>query len=58
VARLDCYLDPNERKYFITPQSVTLAISDPAQRGAEGPPKRPGAPRKKDRRFPGGRLLK
>src|SRR5258708_39154213 len=21
VARLDCYLDPNERKYFITPQS-------------------------------------
>jgi len=28
VARLDCYFDPNEHKYFITPQSVTLAIRE------------------------------
>src|ERR1019366_10750177 len=25
IPRLDCYFDPNERKYFITPQSVELA---------------------------------
>src|SRR5260370_29340942 len=28
VARLDAYLDPNERRYFITPQSVELAIQE------------------------------
>ena len=28
VTRLDCYFDPNERKYYITPQSVELAISE------------------------------
>src|SRR6267378_2623735 len=28
VARLDSYFDPNEHKYFITPQSVTLAIRE------------------------------
>lgn len=28
VARLDCFLDQNERKYFITPQSVDLAIKE------------------------------
>ncbi|MBM3836252.1 MAG: hypothetical protein FJ403_23960 [Verrucomicrobia bacterium] len=28
VARLDCYFDPNERKYYITPESVELAISE------------------------------
>lgn len=27
-ARLDCFLDPNERKYFITPESVDLAIQE------------------------------
>ncbi len=25
VARLDAYFDPNERKYYLTPQSVELA---------------------------------
>jgi hypothetical protein len=28
IARLDCYFDPNERKYFITSQSVELAIAE------------------------------
>lgn len=28
VARLDAYFDPNERKYFITPQSVEVAIAE------------------------------
>ena len=28
VARLDAYFDPNERKYFISPQSVELAIAE------------------------------
>src|SRR3989442_182882 len=27
VARLDCYFDPNVRKYFITAQSIQSAIS-------------------------------
>ena len=27
-ARLDCFLDPNERKYFISPESVDLAIQE------------------------------
>lgn len=28
IARLDAFFDPNERKYFITPQSVELAIKE------------------------------
>lgn len=28
VARLDCYFDPNERKYYLTPESVELAIAE------------------------------
>jgi hypothetical protein len=28
VSRLDCYFEPNEGKYFITPQSVELAIRE------------------------------
>jgi len=28
VARLDCYFDENERKYYITPQSIERAISE------------------------------
>lgn len=28
VSRLDCFYDANERKYFITPQSVELAIKE------------------------------
>ena len=32
VTRLDCYYDPNERKYYITPQSVESAIQEEKQR--------------------------
>ena len=28
VARLAAYFDPNERKYYVTPQSVGLAIQE------------------------------
>ena len=28
VGRLDCYLDPNERKYLITPESVDRVIAE------------------------------
>ena len=28
VSRLDCYFDPNERKYYLTPQSVERAIEE------------------------------
>jgi hypothetical protein len=28
IPRLDSYFDPNERKYYITPQSVELAIAE------------------------------
>lgn len=32
IARLDSYYDPNERKYYITPQSVEMAIQEEIQR--------------------------
>ena len=32
IARLDGYYDPNERKYYITPQSVDTAIQEEIQR--------------------------
>lgn len=35
VARLDAYFDPNERKYFITPQSVELAIAEEEAKAAK-----------------------
>jgi hypothetical protein len=42
VARLDCYFDPNERKYFITPESVRLAIGEEQSKarkeGSQGNP--------------------
>jgi len=28
IGRLDCYYDPNEKKFFITPQSVNRAIEE------------------------------
>lgn len=37
IARLDAYLDPNERKYFITPQSVEIAIQEELARGENSP---------------------
>jgi hypothetical protein len=35
IARLDSYYDPNERKYFITPQSVELAIAEEKAKAAK-----------------------
>jgi len=32
IARLDSYFDPNERKYYITPQSVEAVIQEESQR--------------------------
>ena len=32
IARLDCYFDPNERKYYIAPQSVEAVIQEEIQR--------------------------
>jgi len=40
IPRLDSYYDPNERKYFITPQSVEAAIAEEkAKAAAKTPPK-------------------
>jgi hypothetical protein len=36
VARLDNYFDPNERRYFISPQSVELAIQEEKAKAAKG----------------------
>jgi len=35
MARLDCYFDPNERKYFITMQSVELAVAEEKAKAAK-----------------------
>lgn len=35
VARLDAYFDPNERKYFISPQSVELAMAEEKAKAAK-----------------------
>ncbi len=35
AVRLDCYFDPNDRKYFITPQSVELAIAEEKAKAAK-----------------------
>ena len=35
IARLDSYFDPNERKYFITPQSIEQAIAEERARAAK-----------------------
>ena len=36
VSRLDAYFDPNERRYFITPQSVELAIKEEQAKTTKG----------------------
>lgn len=36
IARLDAYFDPNERRYFITPQSVDLAIAEEKAKAVRG----------------------
>lgn len=35
IARLDSYFDPNERKYYISPQSVELAIAEEKAKAAK-----------------------
>ena len=35
VARLDAYFDPNERKYYISPQSVETAIAEEKAKAAK-----------------------
>ncbi len=35
IARLDAYFDPNERRYFITPQSAELAIQEEKAKAAK-----------------------
>jgi hypothetical protein len=35
IARLDAYFDPNERKYFLTAQSVELAIAEEKAKAAK-----------------------
>jgi len=37
VARLDCYFDPNERRYWITPESVERAIGEEKDKGVKRP---------------------
>ena len=48
MARLDSYYDPNDRKYYITPQSVEMVIQEEIQRAkkaAEPPASEPfGSP--------------
>jgi len=44
MARLDAYFDPNERRYFITQQSVTLAIAEEQAKAAKAQPQ-PESPR-------------
>lgn len=36
IARLDAFFDPNERKYFVTPQSVNAAIHEEQAKAAAG----------------------
>jgi hypothetical protein len=36
VSRLDCCFDPNERKYYITPQSVERAIEEEKSKSKSG----------------------
>jgi hypothetical protein len=35
ICRLDCYFDPNERKYYITPKSVETAIAEEKARASK-----------------------
>jgi len=53
VARLDAYFDPNERKYFITPQSVELAIAEEKAKAAKlNEPSEPVGSVPKDSQWP------
>jgi hypothetical protein len=41
ISRLDAYFDPNERKYFITSQSVETAIAEEKAKAAAKTPQSP-----------------
>ncbi len=38
VSRLDAYFDPNERKYYITPESIDRAIEEEKAKAVKGEP--------------------
>ena len=44
VGRLDAFFDLNERRYFITPQSVELAIQEELAKGAKTAEQSPPGP--------------
>jgi hypothetical protein len=37
IARLDSYFDPNERRYYVTPESVERAIQEEIQKSTKAP---------------------
>ena len=37
ITRLDCYFDPNERRYYLTPQSVETVIQEEIQKTKKTP---------------------
>lgn len=43
VARLDCYFDPNDRKYYITCESIELAIAEEKAKAGRPVPSSSGA---------------
>ncbi len=49
LARLDCYFDPNDRKYYITQESIELAIKEELSKGEQ---KSSGAVRKGEATVP------
>ena len=48
IARLDSYFDPNERKYFITPQSVEQAVTEEKAKADKTPISEPVGNIRKD----------
>jgi hypothetical protein len=48
ISRLDGYFDPNERKYYITPQSVELAIAEEKAKADKTPVSEPFGSVRKD----------
>jgi hypothetical protein len=52
ISRLDCYFDPNERKYYITPQSVELAIAEEKAKADKTPVSEPVGNVRKDAEKP------
>jgi hypothetical protein len=55
MARLDAYFDPNERKYFITLESVNMAIREEQSKAARAGDQVPPVGPIPNRSEPGGR---